>query len=156
MSRLLHNGKALGVLRLDVRPRGFRKANLPLQMRYRSVVASLTPWAAYVAAKDRLSQTMTFGELTTCLRTPLAKTPYIVKMVKVIAMKTTLSSNSSTRGDEAFGEIASGRNAKKNRVSLGFKRLSKTAFTAICQEFFSGEAESKVSAPCSRHIAQAR
>ena len=83
-------------------------------MNYCSVIASLAPRAANVAANDLCSQTINLGELTTYLRTPLAETPYKINMINVIAMKTTLRINISNIGDDVFGETKSGRKAKKN------------------------------------------
>jgi len=40
---------------------------------YWSVIASLTPRTANVAANDRCSQLIILGELTTCLLTPFAE-----------------------------------------------------------------------------------
>jgi len=88
---------------------------------YWSVIASLIPRAANVAANDRCSQIIILGELTTCLRTPFAEMPYRIKIIKVIAMNTTLRINISNIGDEVFGETKSGRKAKKNIDSLGLR-----------------------------------
>jgi hypothetical protein len=42
---------------------------------YWSVTASFIPSAAKVTANDRCNQTISFGELTTYLRTPFAEIP---------------------------------------------------------------------------------
>jgi hypothetical protein len=43
----------------------------------------------------------------------LAERPYKIKMISVMAIKTTLSRNISNSGDEVPGEIKSGKKAKK-------------------------------------------
>jgi hypothetical protein len=66
-----------------------------------------------VAANDLCSQTIICGESTTCRLTLFAERPYIIKMISVMAIKTTLSRNISNSGDEVPGEIKSGKKAKK-------------------------------------------
>jgi len=123
---------------------------------YCSVIASLTPRAANVAANDLCSQKISLGELTTYLRTPFAETPYKINMINVIAMNTMLRINISNIGDEVFGETKSGRKAKKNIDSLGLRILIKNPLVAICRKPFFEEGELNLSASVSRHIDHAR
>ena len=125
-------------------------------MNYWSVIASLIPRAANVAANDRCNKTIILGELITCLLTPFAEMPYRIKIINVIAMNTTLRINISNIGDEVFAEIKRGRKAKKNIDSLGLRILIKKPLIAICLKPFLCEGELNLSAPVSRHIDHAR
>ena len=125
-------------------------------MSYWVVIASLIPRAANVTANDRCNQTISLGELITCLRTPFAIIPYKTKMITVIAINTMLRTNISNIGDEVFGETKSGRKARKKIDSLGLRILSKKPLFAICQRPLLEEGELNLIAPVSRHIDQAR
>ncbi len=111
---------------------------------YYSVIASLTPRAANVAANDLCSQTISLGEPVTYLQTPFAEMPYIIKMTNVIAMNTTLRRNISIIGEELLVETKSGRNARKNIDSLGLRILIKKPLLAICHKPLFAEGELKL------------
>jgi len=83
-------------------------------MLYWSVTASQIRKAANVTAKECCSQILIFVDSTTCLRTPLAETPYKMKTINVRAMNMTYIISISDIGDETFGEIKNGRKARKN------------------------------------------
>ena len=97
-----------------------------------SATASLIPRATNIAANDRCSHTIIFGELTTCFRTIFDEMPYRIKTINVIVINTTLKTSISNIGDEVVGDTKSGRKAKKNIYNLGLRILIKKPFIAIC------------------------
>ncbi len=101
-------------------------------MSYWSVIASLKPRAANVAANDCCSQIIILGELTTCLLTPFAEMPYRIKIINVIAINTTPRRNISNIGDEVFAEIKRGRKVKKNIDSLGLRTQVSHPLIWVC------------------------
>jgi hypothetical protein len=109
-----------------------------------------------VAANDLCSQTINFGELTTCLLTLFAERPYKIKMTSVMAIKTTLRRNISNSGDEVSGETKRGKKARKNIDSFGLRILSKNPLSTICPILAVDDDELNLIAPVSRHIDQAR
>ena len=66
-------------------------------------------------------------------------------------MNTALSVTSSVTGDAAPGGIKRGRKAKKKRVSLGFRRLSRTALPRGLPGVFLGRRRVKGEVPAAPH-----
>ena len=72
-----------------------------------------------------------FGELIKYVLIPLANIPYRAKITKVIPIKMALNPIICRVGEIASAEIKSGKNAKKNIVSLGLRRLIKMPLNTI-------------------------
>src|SRR5690348_14354583 len=122
----------------------------------RSTRASLAAKRTSAPAMLRLIQVMTRGREITFSRSSAASNPYAAKTAKVRSMKTALRRSICGTGFASCGPRNWGRNAKKKRVSLGLRRLIRTALKMTRPAEPCELRALRSSAPCSRIIVQAR